>query len=333
MLFSRRFYILTLVLIIFVGFRDGSFLPDYSNYLDLFKSYSESRFSILHFSFNDGLIEPSFQLICFIAYKISDSSIFLFLIYAALSIIIKFKAINELSSLLLYSIFIYLCNFFILHDLIQIRAGVAAGFALLSIKSAFDKDLKAFLIYYILAIFFHQTAIIVGLLFFLDGNKFNKKVWVFIIPLVYLIHFMGFAFSNLIAKIPVDYVQLKYSQYEVLRENSYVFETNIFNTIQLIRILVCYLLIYYYDRIIQYNKYFNILLKSFIVGISSFVLFANYHVYAYRISELFLYSEIILIPLFVKVYPKSIVFRIIPILIGLAFAYINLIYLHLIQKI
>jgi hypothetical protein len=79
-------------------------------------------------------IEPTFYLFSIIARSIFDNVIFLFIIYAFLGVFIKIYAISKLSKeLYLFSFLVYFSNFFLLHEMTQIRAGVAAAFILISL--------------------------------------------------------------------------------------------------------------------------------------------------------------------------------------------------------
>ena len=89
--------------------------------------------------------EPGFWLI----YKINKiifngNTQCFFLIYALLGVSLKIFAIKKYSLLPFFSTFTYVCLYFILHEMTQIRAGVAAAIFLLALQDIKDKNLKSY---------------------------------------------------------------------------------------------------------------------------------------------------------------------------------------------
>lgn len=68
-----------------------------------------------------------------------------FLIFAILGVSLKLLAIKKLSLLPFYSIFVYICLYFILHEMTQIRVGVATAIFLLAIPDIYNRNFKTFL--------------------------------------------------------------------------------------------------------------------------------------------------------------------------------------------
>ena len=122
---QRSGYIVCLVITIiltFVAVFKPNTMADYGNYVDIVR-YNEW-----------GRYEPATFCINTISHLFHNPfPVFIFL-YAILGIGIKIKAIKELSPLFWGSIIVYLSHYYILLDLIQIRAGVAAAFSLFLIK-------------------------------------------------------------------------------------------------------------------------------------------------------------------------------------------------------
>ena len=104
--------------------------------------------------------------------------IYLFLLFAILGVSFKLIAIKQLTELWFLSLILYLSNFFILHEMTQIRAGVASAFLLLCVKPIYDRDLKRFLLFAVLGFLFHYSAIVILPLWFL-GIKARKNVLLF----------------------------------------------------------------------------------------------------------------------------------------------------------
>lgn len=272
------------LLMLFVGFRDSESVNDYKIYVRLFNT-------------PDLTIEPTFVFISFlIKLLFGDNVIFLFLAYALLGIAFKLKAIIQLTPLLFLSLLVYISNFLLIHEMTQIRVGVASGILLLCIKPIYERNYKAFLLLSIAAITFHYSAIVILPLWFINAHKPRKLVLLLTIPVAFMVYLLKI---NLIVNIPIPYLQDKvvaYQEYQELGLASFN-KINIFNSLFLLRIGIYYLLIYKYDFLIKTNKYAIILVK--IYAISLFVLpgFSVMPVVAFRISELFGIVEVILVPL------------------------------------
>src|SRR5450759_2770288 len=70
-------------------------------------------------------IEPTFLLVSFLVKHLFNNVIFLFIIYALLGVYLKFYAIKNLTEFWLLAVLIYFSNFYILHEMTQIRVGIA----------------------------------------------------------------------------------------------------------------------------------------------------------------------------------------------------------------
>src|ERR1035437_4338069 len=272
-------------------------------------------------------IEISFSFIRYLVQHTFDNPVFLFLIYAFLGVYFKFTSIKQLSQLGLISLAIYVSNFYILHEMTQIRVGVASGLLLLSIKTLYERNWKQFLIICIIASLFHYTALVIAPLYFLNPKKISKRLWIAIIPVAYLIHFLGINFSNLIGLIPIPGIQ---RLWDIYSSEIDIDQINIFNSVQIMRCLIGMYLLYFTDKIVERNKYFPILMKIYVIGIAVFVLFIDMPVISFRISEIFYIVEIILIPFIFYTFNEKRIGYLIPFIIGLFFLYYNLVYIQMI---
>ena len=311
------FFFLGLILISTAGFRKEEAVRDYVNYVSYFHDQDFL------------LVEPAFVLLSKVIYLlIGPYPIYLFVLFATLGVSLKLTAIKQLSELWFLSIVIYVSNFFILHEMTQIRAGVASALLLLCIKPIYDRDLKKFLLFALLGFVFHYSAIVILPLWFL-GLKARKIFLLFSIPIAYIIYFSGI---NLITTIPISVIQSKISIYQSLMEmgNEESILINVFNLVFLGKITLFYFLLTKYELIASYNKYVPILMKIYCISLISYPVLAVMPPIATRISELFAIVEIVLLPLLYYAFKpiwfsKSIVF-----FIGICFLLVNLFYVKLI---
>lgn len=276
------------VLILYAAFRDGDAVADYNTYLQYYEDYTEV------------LVEPSFVFISFIVHHVFAHPIFLFIIYAILGVTLKFLAIKQLTQLWFLSILIYISYFFILHELGQIRVGVASGMLLLSIKPLFERNLKRFLTYAIIAMLFHFSAIIVFVFWFLNPFRINRFLYSLLIPIAYVVYFLKI---NLVYIIPIPYIKEKMDIYQQLLDTQQI---NVFNLLYLVKCVIFYYLLYFLPQIQAYNKYAILLLKLYAISLSCFTFFAIIPVLGFRISELIGIVEIIVLPfIYYTIRPKE----------------------------
>jgi len=264
-------------------------MPDYSTYEGLYVQAISDGFTFF--------MEVSFVFIAKLSNEIvKDNAIVLFIFYAILGVSLKFLLIKKLSTFWLYSVVIYISNYFILHEMIQIRAGVAAGFILLSIIPVFNRQLKYFIFLIFLATLFHYSSILFLSLWFLKSSNLNKPAYTIAIPLAYLVNFTGTDPLTLVLKFLSLTIYIpKISSYLIESEIGDL-KIHIFGLFILSRMTILFYYFRYANIIFQYNKYIYILLKCYGIGIFSYIAFANYPVIAIRICYILLLVEIIIIP-------------------------------------
>lgn len=315
------FLVLGIILILTSGLREVGFDADSRNYENIFNSNS-SKYEML--------IEPSFTILCNIVHLFYDDIHIVFLVYAFLGVFLKFKAIKQYSTLLFLPVIIYLGNYYMLQDMTQIRAGVATGFLLLMIGPLANENRKKAALYIVLAFFFHFSSIVLIPLLLLSNKEMTKKtkyIWMMIIPIAYVMHFLHIGIGTL----PIPYFQEKFEIYTEMRDRGIMGDEaiKVFNPLLMIQIAIYYYMFYMYDTVNKFDKYFNILLKIFGISIFSFLFFADLPVFAHRISELY---GIVVILLFADIHytiRQDILSRVIVCLIGIAYFSINIFYAKL----
>lgn len=290
MLFSYSkiyFVLLNLFLVIVIGFRGADVDHDYNTYLNAIYN-------------NNGIAEPTFLLFSFLIVKLNLSAIFLFLWYAILGISLKFFIIYKYSKLPIVSVLIYISNILLLHDLNQIRAGVASALLLLSIPILSERKYWSFLIIVITASLFHFSALIF-LLFIWINNKYitaKERIFWFLIPIIGLcISFFDF---NLIHIIPIDAIRNKLEMYKRLQEmgNTPFSQVNLLNPYFIFKLLIYFFFLWNYAFFLKKDFNFSIYLKFFGISLFVFPVFSIITpIAAYRFSELIGVIEILLFPI------------------------------------
>jgi len=307
-----------LALIFIAGLRPQAFDPDYEQYLKAF--YNGSKKS---------RIEPTFFLISNFVKLFFNHPVFLFLIYSIIGVSLKFIGFKQITKYYLFTAFLYLCNYFLLHEMIQIRVGVASGILLLCVKPLYDRDFKRFLLFVILAISFHYSALIVLPMWFVSTKKINKNIYIAIIPIVYLLVLSGLTFSFLIERIPIDQVQFLFKMYKFQMKSGKGGALNVFNILQIIRCCMAILMIYKMNIIVKNNKYSFLLIKIYVISLISLPLFSDIPVIGFRVSELLGVVEVVLIPLLISVFVQKRIAKVYIVSVGALMLFLNLFHTQL----
>jgi hypothetical protein len=290
------FYILIgLILFLIAGFRTPGIDKDYWGYVDYYND-------ILYKSFVN--VEPSFILITNFVHKTFHDYKVVFIIYAFCGVSIKLFAINRLTQFTLLSLLVYFGLYFVLQEMTQIRAGVASGLLLLSIKPIKEKKIWTFLGIFLIACTVHFSCIIMLPLYFLSSDKINVYVYALLLPFAYVVYFSGFSLLSLVQNlIPIPLVQVKMSSY-----NNYAAEDNtinLFNVVHLMKCALSYVFLINYKLIAKKNEYGILLIKIYIIALFIFVALAQVPAMSSRMGELLMVVEIVLIPFLMYIFrPK-----------------------------
>lgn len=137
--------------------------------------YAAYEYMIRNVSYRENSKELSFQFLLWLNDVLFNSSVTVFMyIFAVLGVGIKFFALFKLSKIPLLSLILYVMSYFWLHEYVQIRAAVAIGIFILSIKDLSDGNLKKYMFKVALAIVFHWSSIILIMLYFIVRCSKNR---------------------------------------------------------------------------------------------------------------------------------------------------------------
>jgi len=278
------------VLILIAGLRPIGIDKDSLNYVQLL------GIDITNANFIDK--EPAFWIINeFNKYIFGGNEQTFFLIFAILGVSLKLIAIRKYSLLPLLSIFTYICMYFILHEMTQIRAGVATAIFSFAIEDIKNKNLKSYLFKTILAMLFHYSAILMLIVYFINPNKLNLKLFFFFPTIGALIaifkHQSLSIFSSLTSILP-EFIGYKIDLYILLLDEGIFSDINIFNFLYLSLIVIYYFSLLNYKR--MKSEYDIIFIKILGIMLFLFYFLSFLPVLAFRVSEFFEVVLIFLIP-------------------------------------
>lgn len=289
---------LCIALILTTGLKPIGFDNDSDVYESIFNSTEKPSPSIL--------VEYSFIWISNLLKNIHDDIHIVFLFYAILAVCIKFYSIYRLTPLVSLALVIYIGNFYLLHDCIQIRASVASAFFLLSIKPFSDGRKWLGAIWLLIALFFHYSSLILFVVLLLS-NKPLSIVWrIALACLVPIGLFMFVMHINPIASLPIPYIEEKLTTYEELKNKGIFDEISIFNVLVWMRIIIFLYALYFYNIIYEHCKYLPLILKIMGISIFSFFALSSIPILSERVNELFGIVEILLFPcIYYTIRPES----------------------------
>lgn len=241
-------------------------------------------------------VEPTFAWIT----SISPTFEWLLAIYATLAVSFNLYAIRRLSPNIWLSLFCYLTFFFIIHNVIQIRAGVATSIFLLSIAYIAEKKWWIFYPLCVAAFLFHYSSIIMLPLFFLPRKKVNKWIWSLV-----LIGSLGLAVADfgigIFAKVlPIDVIQNALHNYSGNKE----YEAGTIGVTIYLKIIVGLLLLFNIDKIRENYPFAPVVATIFVLSLIIKLLLRDIPVLSGRLSEFLGVSEIFAYAMFPMISKK-----------------------------
>jgi hypothetical protein len=307
------FWTLALLLILVSAF-SGSISKDHDSYIAAYNTINAGK--------NVG--EISFILLSKLVNHIFNNSFFLFLIYAILGVLLKLFGVNRLTEYSLFALLVFFSYYFFLHEMTQIRAGVASAFVLLCIPEIYAKNLKRFSLFSFLAIFFHYSAVVIMPLYFLKKENISLLYW-FLIPIGYLLYYLNINTSSLIQLINLEMVSTKYATY-----SNIITEINVFNILMLARYCFSALLLWKWKLLYSKNIYAVLLIKVYIISSFVFIAFSDIPAVAFRVSELLAIVEIVLITYLIYIFSNKVIGKVLVGIISFLFICLILVYQKLI---
>lgn len=281
---------LGILLILIAGFRPIGIDRDSLNYVSVLQ-YPLSENSLL-------VNEPFFLLLIYVnnIFFGAEPRTF-FLMFAMLGVSWKLYAIDKVAAFPLLSVITYIFLYFVLHEMTQIRVGVAAAIFLASIPDIASKNRRGFLVKTAVAMSFHYSAIIMLPLYFLNAKKFSKYFY-FSLPLFGLACALANSvtlpmFAFLIGLLP-ESIGYKLNIYVLFLSEDDQSKIRLFNPYYMSLTLLYMFLVAKYALL--KSDYDILLLKIFGFALFAYFALSFVPVFSFRIAEFWGVVLIILIP-------------------------------------
>jgi hypothetical protein len=316
------YYLIAFFLVLIAGLRRFGIDADMATYIQYYNLLPDLSFV---------QVEPSFQLIGLAIKNTVADITFLFLFYSFLGVAIKVFAIEKLTRFYILSLLTYFSYYFLLHEMTQIRVGIASGFLLLSIPDIYERKPVRFLTKILAGTLFHYSLMVFSIFYFLNPRKINFHFHLGLIIFAYMAHFAGLHLITLVKLIPLSFIASKIDAYELLLSLDIHSAIDIFNPLFLFRVCFCLVLIYKWEVLYLHNKYSLLLLKIYSISNFIFIVFADLPVFAARLNQLLAVVEVILFPFIIYVFRPRTLALFAVILIGLGMMSIKLFYVGLLR--
>jgi hypothetical protein len=295
-----------LILFIMAAARNEGFDRDYMNYFEFFMLAEDPKDYFVHFS-DWQLYEPTYFLIPAILKLFLSPAMAIpiaFGVYALLGTGFKILGIVRLSDMALLSLAIYFSNYYFLHELTQIRAGVASGIFLASIPYLQQKAYWKYITCIIAASLFHFSALVALPLVLLSSNSISKWIYGGLLMLIILLAFVDTSFVFDALGTNLGPLSIKTETYKELAELGVDAFGNInkLNVLFIAQFLGAASLLLFANEIQQHNQYAVLLTKIQIIGLLSFQLLSSIPALAFRVSEIFLVVHIVTFTFFAYVF-------------------------------
>lgn len=212
----------------------------------------------------------------------------LFFIYAMLAIPLKFAAMWKLTPHIFTAMMVYIGINYPLHDVVQIRCGVASAFLLMSLYPLEKRQYWKVAALLVCATLFHYSSLAVVPIY-LFGNIKITRVWKIILALaipvciaMYVLHIGIFSFLPFLSS-----AEGKMDLYQDMSEQGGWDEYVPYKQVTfLVEFMLLYLLLFFYDTIEKRSPYAPIIIKVLVLEMAYMTVFADIPVLGARLHEL-----------------------------------------------
>ncbi|TDM36665.1 EpsG family protein [Macrococcoides canis] len=283
--------VFTLILILFAGFRYGVG-TDYFGYYYLYNNYSLSFKNHITNIYNYRE-ELGFRLIAVIFKNIGLEFQFFVAFFSVISILTVYFIARKYSVNTMTSLLVFYSIFYIVWIQSGIRQGFTIFLGLLIVLYCFKSNKNILIIPLVCILFlFHKASVIILPLYYISKQRWNLKT----LSVISII-------SVLLSMLPISpiYMILQYTTIGQ-RGTAYNFSDSIINLDfqSIVRIIFLFIVLISYRNILILDKKNYFILNYYIFGLVFYFLFKDIELIAARLSIYSRASEILIIPMLLK---------------------------------
>lgn len=236
----------------------------------------------------EAITEPTYLYLSRLYLTLGFGITAIFLTYALFAIPLKLTMLWKMTPFAFTAMVVYIGIYYPMHDVVQIRCGVATAFLLWAIVPLAQRQYFRTLILFIVAMLFHYSSL-AFLPILLFGNMKINKYWKWIlgsaIPICLLLYFAGFSILSL---VPQSLIGGKIDYYKDLSETGVSDSLVPYSQLRFkTEFALLYVFIFFYDTIEKHCSYAPILIKVLALELGYHLLFAEIEVLGNRLHDLF----------------------------------------------
>lgn len=271
--------------------------------------------------------EASYYIFASFSIKILNSMQYFFIFYALIGVWLKLKATTYYTNSFFLSILLYFSSWYLLHEMTQIRAGVAVGILSLSIKDIYDRKPTRFIVKFLIACSFHYSSVFFFPAYFLNPLNIRKYFLLLIIITSFVMAYSGFnIFDNRFISI---FSGTKIEEYNFLASAN-IMKLKVFNGLFLINSLISIILLLNVEKIQKFNKYAILFVKLNSISIIFYLVLSSVPMIAVRIAELYSIVQLFLFPCIIYLFKNKYFGYLFIIILTFIYLFINLSYSQMI---
>jgi len=271
------------------GLRYGD--RDYYNYVDIYESSSKL---FAEFDTTDIHGEPGYLFVNRICKTVGIGTVGLFMIMSFSSVFLSLNFFRKYSPYFLVAVLIYFSHVFLLRDMMQIRAGLAASISLYALPYIERRRFLPFLLLLVSAALIHAGVLILIPLYIAYPYYLKHKSSV-----KYLVAF-GFVLGLILNAGVIQYLITRFLNIPAvtiyLEDPEYFASLGLLNIVLVKNLILFCFLIYYRKEIEEKVVHFDVFLLCFAVGVFWLSAFNHFAIVAARLATYFSNTEHILLP-------------------------------------
>lgn len=286
--FRKKYWLwgIAILLALFAGFRGVEVSKDYYTYQRMFDFYNELR--------SEGLLlanfEPGFSLIIilFKSFFEVNYGLAIMLFFAIASVFLKVYSFNKIAFNPFLLILFYYSTYYFLHEMTQIRVGLAVSVFFMGLPLYLNGKKLYFFLCILLATAFHYSAILFLLIYLLDSKYLTRTVLGFMLLASVVLGFYKLPLLGLLGDIAIADLSPKLSHYTEVVEAGVASSINVFNSANLLTMVVClFYIVFISEKQLINDRLLNLSLKFTVFSVFILSFLSGVPTLSYRVSELF----------------------------------------------
>lgn len=292
-----------IVLFVLAAFRGSKVDQDYIWAYGFFiRNIPDARFMFRDFAGFLNRLPPPELSFCVLVALVKSVTTYVMpvvaVVYAFFAVPTKLNGIRKLTNddIFGFALLFYFANLFLLHEMTQIRAGLATGIFLCAIPAIYQRQLSKYVCMILIASLIHRSTMIAMPLYFLGCKGINFKLWFGVTLGLLFLAFVRYDVISFILDYDVPILHHKLVIYMAMQD-WLKFKVNLFNVFILLQLAVSVLLYWKRELITPHCPYFYFLLKLNLLSVIVFYFFSRIPVFAFRLNDFLGCCTIILYPL------------------------------------